>query len=337
MELKTLVLATIVIFLVFFSTTFVYYIVDSYGQLFINFDLFKRFYSSDLDSSKTTIFLLGSSQVLRMDMTYINQEISNFCENCVAYNLAIPVDTISKRLLTIPDLIEKKPDLIIYGVGYGDFTLKRNVDFIPIRQEQKPNSFLPDPESFVEEKLIHANFPKNVNPKFFTLNVLKSLFKDKTPINQTFLDPNDRIFKDDKDFKEKDYLSLSNADLIKKFPLQIAAFSKIDLDIYEKRSLDLKQILEELKNNNIEVSIFSTPSPQAIIEKVSNSDEKLFKSTFENFSTEYDINSYFLHDKFSNMTIWSDVGHIALNKEAMLPYSKEIVKIIKNEVVNSGF
>lgn len=337
MELKTLALATIMIFLVLFSTTFVYYIVDSYGELFINFDLFQRFYSSDLDSSKTIIFLLGTSQVLRMDMTYINQEISNFCDNCVAYNLALPGDTISRRLGTIPDLIEKKPDLIIYGIGYSDFTLKRNADFILIQPNQKPKSFLPDPESFIAEKLIHPNFPKDVNPKFFTLNVLKSQFKDKTPINQTFLDPNDRMFKDDKDFKEKDYLSLSNAELIKKFPLRIAAYSKIDLDIYEKRSSDLKQILEELKNNNIKVSIFSTPTPQAILEKVSNSDEELFRSTFENFSTEYEINSYFLHDKFSNMTIWSDTIHIALNKEAMLPYSEEIVKIIKNEVVNSGF
>ncbi len=334
MELKTLALASVVIFLVLFSTTFVYSIVDSYGDLFINFDLFKRFYSSDLDSSKTTIFLLGSSQVLRMDMTYINQEILNFCDNCVAYNLALQGDTISRRLGTIPNLIEKKPDLIIYGIGYVDFVLKRNADFAPVPLIQKPKSFLPDPQSLIEEKIIHANFPNDVNPKYFTFNVLKSQFKDKTSLDQTILDPNDRIFKDDKDFKERDYLSLSNEELDKKFPLQIAEYSKIDLEIYEKRFPELKQILEELKNNDIKVSIFSTPTPQTKLEKVSNSNEELFRSTFEKLSKEYGVSTYFLHHKFSNMTIWSDVIHISLNKEAMQPYSEEIVKIIKNEVVN---
>jgi len=331
MEHKTLGLAIFLVFIIFTSTFLVYQTIESYEYLVTSKELELNFYSKNLDDSKTNIFLVGNSQVWRVNMTYINEEVSKFCSNCVVYNLATAADKPDRRIKTIAPLIELKPDLVLYGIGYPDFIFHRLYDnpfFLPI---QKPDSFLPDPEKIFRKTVVDSNFPNSINPKYFSLNIIKNSIEGKKPSNEILFDPTYRIFKEDKDFEEKDYLSYDNKELLEKFLPQVNENSNIDLDILEKNTNALKKIIERLQKNNIKVSLYTTPTPNAVLEKISTSDKEIVKKKIEALSNDQKIKIYSLHQKFSNMKIWSDPTHITLSKEGM-PYTEEIVKIIKTEV-----
>ena len=147
MNHTTLILSLIVIFLIISSTVLLYQTVDSYEYLFTIKELELSFYSNTLDESKTSIFLIGNSQVWRVNMTYINQEVSKFCSDCEVYNLATAADKPDRRIKTISPLIELKPDLVLYGIGYPDFAFQHLYDNPFFQPIEKPDSILPDPES----------------------------------------------------------------------------------------------------------------------------------------------------------------------------------------------
>jgi len=334
MNHTTLILSLIVIFLIISSTVLLYQTVDSYEYLFTSKELELSFYSNTLDESKTSIFVIGNSQVWRVNMTYINQEVSKFCSDCEVYNLATAADKPDRRIKTISPLIELKPDLVLYGIGYPDFVFHNLYDnpfFLPI---EKPDSILPDPESIFRKTFITPNFPNSVNPKYFSLNLIKNLIEGKEAPQEFTHDPTYRVFKEDKDFDEEDYLAYNNEELLKKFLPTVTENSKIDSYVLEKNIHALKKIIEQLENNGIKVILFSTPTPNAILEKISSSDNNIVKISIEELLEEKKVNMYFLHEKFSDMPIWSDPVHITLGKEG-LPYAKEIIKIIKNEVTQN--
>ncbi len=339
METKTLIYAASVISILISSLLLVYYTVDAYEYLFIQ-NIFQpetsnlegSFYSTSLNSTKTKIFLVGSSQVWRLNMTYLIEETSKFCPNCEIYNLGVAGDKPNNRIKTLNPLIELRPDLVIYGVGYPDFAFWKIIEKSPLMGIGTPDPILPNPKILFENS-IFSNFPNTVNPKYFSLNVIKNLFENKNFEDEFILDPTHRVFKADKDFDEEDYLAYNNEELnqYEEFHQWIDQTSKLDPDIYSKNAFTLKKIIERLQNNDIKVIVFTTPTPEVILEKISLSDQKIFISTFEEISEDYNLKTYFLHEKYSDKKIWSDPIHVTLGPEGMI-YTKEMLEIIKNDV-----
>ena len=70
------------------------------------------FFLSNLDSEKSSIFLIGHSHVGQLNTTKINQIISKNYNNIDIYNLAMYHDTPSSRLGHIDDLINLEPKII---------------------------------------------------------------------------------------------------------------------------------------------------------------------------------------------------------------------------------
>ena len=263
-------------------------------------------------------------------MTYINDEVSRFCPNCEVYNLGIAGDKPSKRIQRLAPLIEMDPDIVIYGVGYPDFAFQERNEKEAIPIIEKPDSPLPDPQDLFNG-FLSSNFPNDVNPKYFTLNVIKNLIEGKKETLEMAPDPSDRLFKVDKDFEQRDYLVYDNEELKEKFPEMINENSKIDSNVYDRNSNALRKIIERLQDNGIRVSLVTTPTPQAILDKVSDSDVKIFDSTFEEISKESKINTYYLHGKISDLKIWANALHVTLDPAGM-PYTEEIADIVKKEV-----
>lgn len=331
MKKKTLGVSLILIFLIVFSTILVYNVVDTFGYLYTSEELELGFYSNKLDESKTNIFLVGNSQVWRINMTYLNDELSKVCPNCEVYNLGVAADKPSNRIKSLGPMIGLNPDLIVYGVGFPDFAFQERVERKAIQQIEKPDSILPDPESLFHNGVILPNFPNQVNPKFFSLSAIKTVIEGKQETKKVTPDPNDRPFKVDKDFDEEDYLVFDNEQLARNRPDLIEENKEIDPEILEKNVNALENMVEEFSENDIKVVLFSTPTSNAILKEISEADQQIFEETLKNISEKSNVNYYFLHKKFSDYKIFSDPLHVTLSDEG-IPYTEEILRILIDEV-----
>ena len=98
----------------------------------------KEFYSN-LNSDKKQIFILGSSQVVAVNATHIDNYLSKSGYDYNIYNLATISDTPKLRLQTLDMIISSNPEIILYGIGPRDFRSS------PTDNMEKP---LPDPNAF---------------------------------------------------------------------------------------------------------------------------------------------------------------------------------------------
>lgn len=130
------------------------------------------FFSSELNSERTSIFLVGHSHVGQLNTTKINQIISEKYNNVDVYNLAMYHDTPSKRLEQLDDIIHLQPKVIFYGIAIADFLgpCKYSNDCNLIKTD-KPR--LPDPKDFLENLEISKKLGfEQLNPKFTTLKFI---------------------------------------------------------------------------------------------------------------------------------------------------------------------
>jgi exoribonuclease II len=55
----------------------------------------------------------------------------------------------------------------------------------------------------------------------------------------------------------------------------------------------------------------------------------------QEFSEKNDIPVYFLHEKYSEMEIWRDNIHVAINQDVQI-YTNDILEILLKEMSNSA-
>jgi len=286
-----------------------------------------KFVFSEFDDSKKNILIIGSSQVGAIKMFYVNEQVSKVCTDCVVYNLVNGADNPYKRLKKLNLIKNMEPDLVFYGISYRDFAnLNRmNEEIIQIKT---PKSILPDPQEFFQKEILIKAFNTDINPKAFSFKFLIGVLDDKesSKVTNPYRLTNPAI-------NPKSLSAFSNAELIEKFPRdkRSTQLAKIDPIEYTKNVNALKAIIKELKNNEIEVVIFTIPLPQVFLDKVSNSDKELFTDTLHDISQEFDVQVYRLDEKFSDMDIWRDYWHVTKSEKGLV-YGKEIVQIIKNEI-----
>jgi len=315
------------LFTLIISLSFVYFFLVTNEYLYALKESEERFNFSDFDDSKKTIIIIGSSQVRPINMTFVNDEVSKVCSDCEVYNLAKRADTPKKRVIKLNLIKNFEPELVFYVISYRDFA---NIKGEEIVQVNTPKSILPDPQEFFQKEILYKTLNTDFNPKLLSLKFLKGKLVNEESYTSKVLNPDLLLLYEG---IVGDHLAaFSSAELAEKNPKpKTLQRLKIDPLVHYKNVNALKTIITELKKNEIEVVIVSAPLPQFTLDLVSKSDKKLFTDTLNDISQEFNVPLYRLDEKFSGMDIWYNYLHISESKKG-LPYSKEVVEIIKNEL-----
>lgn len=295
----------------------------------------KLFYSQKFEPEQKKIFLIGSSHIGRINATLVENNISTIHKDYKIYNLGIGADTPSSRINHLQKTIESKPVLVVYGVTFLD--LKKSDEDQPeitdVIQINKPDEVLPEPWVILYDWVPNKtkiDFSNLDNQQKITLNILNML-TNQSSSNITSADlTNTPFFKhsnrttiiNDEDFLKKNLQNRIKLDNI---------FTGYESNVYDLNTKDLEKIILELKKNNIKVILLSTPLSRVYLDTINDSDIEIFKNTLQKISKKYNIPIHHFYDRYSDMNVWSDISHVAINKDAEI-FSNDIANIILDEI-----
>ena len=307
----SIIFAILVVTVIFaFSTDLSFQIYDPNWHGIINSN-------KSVDSIKSKIFIVGSSNVNAINATSINEQLSNEQKNYLVYNLADQGDNPTRRLSSIDNIISHKPEFVLYGIGLWDF--------------QKPISHFQS----------HSAIDFLLQPGDF----FKSLFQDNIDLygygpGKIFISPKDRSLTLSKyilrgpdqpyhPFIKFEPTSIhSNEKLIEDFGWP--ENNGLDVTEENKKIIALNQIIHKLQENDIKVILFSYPHSKALY-TFQPQDLKDFERMLNNKSNEFAVPVYFLHEKYVDLEIWRETLHVAIHPDAQI-YADDILKIILKEI-----
>ena len=174
----------IIIVWVFVSTN------ESQFEDYISLEI--EFYEDKVPPKERNIFILGSSMVGRINATFVNQV---FLENNVdykVYNLGKSRDLPTERLKVIDYMIEAKPEIVMYGLGFRDFghqsilrsNMETSVRSLNCDQLSAKNP-LPSPKDLLPLDIILENYYEELSPltdpKQTTINTIRDVFSLTDP------------------------------------------------------------------------------------------------------------------------------------------------------------
>jgi hypothetical protein len=313
MNTKNITLA-IICSLILSLIVFLFIIWNLPDQLFLTNE---QFFSQELEG-KNKIFILGSSHVYALNPILISNELQKKGENFTVYNLGSPGDDFEERERTIEMIIQENPKLVLYGIEPRAFETKgRNL-------VSTTNGILPSIPS-ITELFDSIEFDKKgvlKNPKFALIRTIsepiRDIDKNERPYqNSPFLiyDPNVSQITDLEDLykHEKEY------------------FSTIQPAEINSNLLYLKRIVDKLQNNDIKVILFITPHSKIFLDYFPENERNIFEDIIKNISITKDIVVYSEIDRYSDLNIWHDHTHLAVNNNTNF-YSKDVSKMILNEI-----
>jgi len=283
-------------------------------------DLENKFFSQDFDEDKKIIILLGSSHVGQLNTTHIEEYITKKNPEYKIYNLAYGADTPERRLESLDKLISLKPTLVLYGISYRDLS-------IPIMN----NNLFPDPKLYFHD--FASSFGTNLeinNPKLITLEYIRNAQN-----NSILFVPTERITFPNTPFFV--YYAPSQMSIVNETELGKRAFTSeaASINIVEpsinRQTISLIKLVNGLERNGAKVVLFTAPLHKFYLEELTNSQNETFNKTLEKISNESQVKIYNLTEKYSDLPIWINVGHIAFNKNSLI-YSDDISKIIEEEI-----
>ncbi len=313
MNTKNITLA-IICSLILSLIVFLFIIWNLPDQLFLTNE---QFFSQELEG-KNKIFILGSSHVYALNPILISNELQKKGENFTVYNLGSPGDDFEERERTIEMIIQENPKLVLYGIEPRAFETKgRNL-------VSTTNGILPSIPS-ISELFDSIEFEKKgvlKNPKFALIrtisNPIEDIDKNERPYqNSPFLiyDPNVSQITDLEDLykHEKEY------------------FSTIQPAEINSNLLYLKRIVDKLQNNDIKVILFITPHSKIFLDYFPENERNIFEDIIKNISITKDIVVYSEIDRYSDLNVWYDHTHLAVNNNTNF-YSKDVSKMILDEI-----
>ena len=324
---KKISIITISAFLItlFLLSVFINPIQNTTSTSNLNQKIEDDFYSN-FNYTDKSIFLVGSSQVGRLNQTYIQEQINNKKSDYMVFNLAINSDSPKNRLNSISKIIELKPDLVVYGVSYMEFA-----DFIIKTELSKPKSLLPDSAFYLKEIIINLENLFNLNfegwnsAKVLTINYLKNMIGigDKD-------DSEDITLKNSPFYNIRKSYTVVLDELSLKRSLE-SNKSQIEKIYREHENVEaLKEIIKKFQTDEIPIVIFSIPVSNVMLETISEHDQERFEKVLYEISYETGIDIILLHNEFGNMDIWNDPIHLAYGSKSIIFNDKITSVILEN-------
>ena len=282
------------------------------------------FFLKEFKMNEKKIFILGSSYTQALNTTEINSIIQKDCTFCKVYNLSIQGDSIQKRSEVIDSIISAKPEIIIYGISENDFSNNENIEF------DNSNHIFPNIKNLILNEIDLTKYVEFLeipaSPKDKTWNVIRQINKDDS-INQRFTPyPNSPFLK----ILDASTISISEMEL-RSLASNIPASGKINDPENNKNFQTLKEMINKIHEKNIEIILFMVPMHDYAL----TSQSKEFKKSFELIEEELvnslkvDVNPRTVN--YSNMPIWHDLFHIAVNNQSLI-FSEDLSNIILKEL-----
>lgn len=291
-----------------------------------------EFYHQIFPEGEKKIYIIGSSQVGHLNETYIQETYLDPNPNYKIYNLARGSDTPNSRLQFTDDIIHSKPQIVLYGVGYRDFSevIYKN----KITEHVKP--LLPDPSSYFTEIITTTNNFLGIDsdslksPQIIMRYLIHDLLRDendKFKTTEIFATSTKPFYS----YNEAQKRIMSDYGL--KMRIEENQFKLEPIEPLDKNHqiITLRQILTKLKENHIQVVVFTTPHSKYYINSLEESDKRDFDSLLKSISDDLTIPVYRLNDKYHDENIWYDNEHIVLGG-AEITYNHDIGKIIQQEI-----
>ncbi len=304
------------------------------------------FYSQNFDQNEKKIFIFGASPVNAINSNIVNSILHDTNINFKTYNLGKGSDDPDKRIDSLDLIIDSKPELVLYGIGYRDFQAKISTD--RISETTKTKSILPDPHDFFEEyilaklKFYDLELDYIKNPKLSTLQMIKSFniknFSDDSTPSNLILDEDHPLRTPEQ--VQNVYIKKSDEHLYddgKKWKSNVERYG-IEPNYKNRYSISLYSIIDKLQENNIKVILFTFPHHKYLLENVPYEEEEKFLKIVYDIKKEFNIPVRMLHEEYSNKENWSDLIHIYYNynltenNEDSIQYSKDIANLILNEI-----
>lgn len=290
-----------------------------------------RFYLKMQNVSNNKVYLLGSSQTGRLNATYIDEVLNQHGLHYEVYNLSKSQDLPKSRLQSIDQLIDSKPEIVVYGIGFRDFApyvLKSEVD-APIESLPSPHVVLPTVSRVIEEES-GISFNKFSNSLLFTIAEIKKMFGIDTNESLKVRVPDPQL----------PFWRIENVHLMIRDDLQLQRElessvlmpGRIKSPEINEDVKALEEIVKRLKQNHIKIIIYTTPHTKYALDAISESEKQVFVSILTEISDKYDVPVYFLHDKYQDLKVWNDNNHVAYGGKN-IPHNDDIANIISDHVI----
>jgi hypothetical protein len=281
------------------------------------------FFKQDFDSDRKKIFLLGSSQVGRLNSTLIVNGLSQNYPNYDFYNLAHAGDNPEERLAILPKIISLEPSTIFYGISYRDISNKQNT-----HQNENQDVFNLD---FVLKKIDPDNKSKlkNINPLYITIGVIYTELKNNNLI-PSIVPPD--VYSNIMPFycECKFQYQIMNHNELEKHAMSVQTLV-VDPPSSNEQVLNLKKIIEELQKNDIQIIIFINPLSLEYTNSLSIETKNNFKEFLNEIENEFSLKIYDLTYDYGELPIWADSLHIITTPESII-YSENTLQMIVKEI-----
>lgn len=278
----------------------------------------KEFYTKNFDSDEKRIYILGSSQAIALNPTYIDDYLSKANHNYEVFNLATISDSPTQRLENLNMLVSSQPEVVIYGVGPRDFR-----DFSTDHIE-KP---LPDP---------HAFFISFLNEHKNSFGFDASLFEFPQRTTLSFIIDTVEVFEGKSDvipYDNAPFMEVTTAATIIRSDFGNTGLFHPGLIPPKENAnhIALKEIILTLQENDIQVILFVVPQHKIILEDIGDERIQSFDLILDDLGKIPNLKIYNLFYKYSDLDIWNDPAHIAINDKTTI-YSEDVAKMILREI-----
>jgi len=276
-----------------------------------------QFYQSHKIKDEKLIFLIGSSHMGQLNTTHIQKVLDKDGHNYTIYNLAFAGDKPEKRISEIDKILELEPEMIVYGLGYRDFS----------HYSSNRDNILPDLHdefhSFGQKMVLGYNLPSN--PKFVTLNTIQDVIRTTERLDSS-QSQNRPFFDDDANLSE----IKNNDEIIQNFKENDNSH-KFDVrkNVNNINFIALQKILDKLNNQNIDTVIYVTPHHPLFIQAIEENGKTNFEIILKLLEDENMV--YNFEEKYNDKEIWADLTHIAYNEKS-LEFSEDMAKIIIDNI-----
>ena len=277
---------------------------------------------------KNKIFIVGSSHIRPLDPQYIEKELSEKNLDFQVFNLSIMGDTPLKRIKSIEKIASTKPELVLYGVGFRDFSKIENLkpdalDFFPTKSSDK---ILPDireilMDEFQLEDYYSKKFGMLKSPKYYSFSLIQNLGQN----NKNVKEVSNREFSYHLPFNN--HASSKTTIPISELENRVNSDSWTNFDENNVNFKKLIEIAKILQKENIPLVIFSTPHSKPFLEIIPKDDLRSFQQKFNNLVHDFNIPTHHFYDSYQDLDIWADPTHVISDEKGTI-YNQDIIKLI---------